>query len=86
MGVFDNLKGKVSGLVDNNSDKIASGMDKAGEFLDSKTGGAHSDKIATGKDKVREVLDGLDGQKDDFPDTPPAEPPPSVPPPPRPAV
>lgn len=65
MSMFDNLKGKASELVDNHSDKITTGMDKAGEFFDSKTGGNHTDKIAAGKDKVRGLLDGLDGQKDD---------------------
>ena len=67
MGTFDNIKAKLKGLVDNNSGQIADGMDKAGEFIDSKTGRKHSDKIETGKDKLTDVLDGLDGQKDDFP-------------------
>ena len=80
MSTFDNLKGKLGDLVDENSDKIADGMDKAGDFLDSKTGGKHADKIETGKDKLRDVLDGLDGQRDDFPET---APPPATPPPPR---
>ena len=72
VGTFDNLKGKVSDLVDQHSDKIETGMNKAGEFVDGKTGGKHSDKIETGKDKLRGALDGLDGKNDDFPDTPPA--------------
>jgi hypothetical protein len=81
MSTFDNLKGKASELVDKNSDKIAAGMDKAGELLDSKTGGAHTDKIATGKDKLKNALEGLDGKNDDFSDDPspggtPAPPPP----------
>lgn len=67
MGTFDNLETKLKGLVDKNSGQIADGMDKAGEFIDSKTGHKHSDKIETGKDKLTEVLDGLDGKKDDFP-------------------
>lgn len=71
MGTFDNLKGKVSDLVDSNSEKIADGMDKAGEFIDSRTGGKHTDKIETGKDKLRDALDGLDGKNDDFPNDPP---------------
>ncbi len=72
MGTFDSLKGKVSDLVDGNSDKIAGGLDEAGEFIDSKTGGKHTDKIETGKDKLVDALDGLDGKNDDFPETPPA--------------
>ncbi|MDQ3612111.1 MAG: antitoxin [Actinomycetota bacterium] len=85
MGTFDNLKGKVSDLVDQHSDKIEKGMDKAGEFVDSKTGGKHTEHIATGKDKLRDALDGLDGKNDDFPDTatPSATGPLTDPPPPR---
>lgn len=86
VGTFDNLKGKVSDLVDQHSDKIQTGMDKAGEFVDSKTGGKHTEHIATGKDKLRAALDSLDGQNDDFPDPPPPSvTPASDIPPPRPA-
>jgi uncharacterized protein YjbJ (UPF0337 family) len=94
VGTFDNLKGKVSDLVDQHSDKIEKGMDKAGDFVDSKTGGKHTEQISTGKDKLRDALDGLDGRNDDFPDNPPASttppsttatPPLSDNPPPRPA-
>lgn len=67
MGTFDNIKNKVSDLVDGNSDKISEGLDKAGEFVDSKTGGKHTDQIATGEEKLKDVLDGLDGKDDDFP-------------------
>ncbi|MGI8721226.1 MAG: antitoxin [Geodermatophilaceae bacterium] len=87
MGTFDNLKGKVSDLVDQHSDTIQTGMDKAGDFVDSKSGGKHTEHIATGKDKLRDALDGLDGKNaDDFPSTPPPSvTPQSDIPPPRPA-
>lgn len=85
MGTFDNIKNKVSDLVDKNSDKISEGMEKAGDFIDSKTGGKHTDKIETGKGKLKSALDGLDGKDDDFadrvPPTPPAETPPAATPP-----
>lgn len=68
MGTFDNLKAKLKGLVDKNSGQIADGMDKAGEFINARTGRKHSDKIDTGTEKLTDVLDGLDGKKDDFPD------------------
>lgn len=68
MGTFDNLKGKLSDLVDGNSEKISDGLEKAGEFIDDKTGHKHTDKIATGEEKIKDVLDGLDGKNDDFPD------------------
>lgn len=70
MGTFDNIKDKLSDLVDSSGDKISEGLDKAGEFIDSKTGGKHTDQIATGEEKLKDVLDGLDGKDDDFPKSP----------------
>lgn len=67
MGLFDKVKDAATKAVDEHGDKIASGLDKAGEAIDAKTGGAHSDKIASGLDKAKDGLDGLDGQDDDLP-------------------
>ncbi len=71
MGTFDNIKGKLSDLVDSSGDKISDGLDKAADLVDSKSSGKHADEITTGKDKLKDVLDGLDGKDDDFPKTPP---------------
>jgi hypothetical protein len=77
MGFFDKLKGQASelkdkavGTVNENSDKIHSGLNKAGEFVDKKTKGKYSDKIDTAKSKAEQGLDKLDGKKDDFPAEP----------------
>lgn len=78
MGFLDKLKGQASGLkdkavdaVDKNSDKIHSGIEKAGDFVDKKTKGKYSDKIDTAKSKAEQGLDKLDGKKnDDFGDEP----------------
>lgn len=54
MGFADNLKGivdKGKDLAAENSDKIDDVVDKAGDFIDNKTGGKYSDKI----DKVQEA-------------------------------
>lgn len=54
MGFADNLKGMVDkgkDLAAENSDKIDDVVDKAGDFIDNKTGGKYSDKI----DKVQEA-------------------------------
>jgi hypothetical protein len=64
-------KDMVAQQVDQHSDQISRGIDKAGAVIDQKTGGKYSDKIATGKQKVREGLDKVDGKRDDFPPAPP---------------
>ncbi|WP_314143229.1 antitoxin [uncultured Rhodococcus sp.] len=54
MGFADNLKGMVDkgkDLAAENSDKIDDVVEKAGDFIDNKTGGKYSDKI----DKVQEA-------------------------------
>ncbi|MBY6413102.1 antitoxin [Rhodococcus sp. BP-252] len=54
MGFADNLKGLVDKgkkAAAENSDKIESAVDKAGDFIDNKTGGKYSDKV----DKVQEA-------------------------------
>ena len=54
MGFADNLKGivdKGKDLAAENSDKIDDVVDKAGDFIDSKTGGKYADKV----DKVQEA-------------------------------
>ena len=58
MGIFDKFKGKAEDL-----------KDKAGDFVDEKTGGKYGDKIDQGVEKAKEGLDGLDGQNDDIPGT-----------------
>jgi hypothetical protein len=73
MGILDKLKGQASGLkkkatevVDDNSEKIQSGIDKTGDFVDDKTKGKYSDKIDTAKGAAEKGLDKLDGKDDDF--------------------
>ncbi len=73
MGVFDNIsdladqaKTKATELVDQHGDQVGDGLDKAGAFLDEKTGGQHSDQISQGLAKAKDGLDGLDGQDDDI--------------------
>ncbi|MBY4400878.1 antitoxin [Rhodococcus fascians] len=54
MGFADNLKGMVDkgkNLAAENADKIDDVVEKAGDFIDNKTGGKYADKI----DKVQEA-------------------------------
>jgi hypothetical protein len=75
MGILDRLKGQASGIkqkatevVDKNSDKIESGINKAGDFVDKRTKGKYTDKIDKAKGAAEKGLDKLDGKKDDFVD------------------
>ena len=45
MGLLDDLKGKAQHVIGGNEQAIKDGIEKAGEFVDSKTGGKHADKI-----------------------------------------
>ena len=73
MGILDKLKDQASGIkkkattvVDNNSEKIQSGIEKTGDFVDKKTKGKYSEKIAKAKGAAEKGLDKLDGKDDDF--------------------
>ena len=67
MSMFDNIKDKVQGLVDEHGDKAGEGLDKAGDLVDERTGGQHSAQIDGGVEHAKNALDGLDGQDDDIP-------------------
>ncbi len=71
MGFLDKFKTKATEAVDKHGDKINSGLGKAGEFVDKKTGGKHHDKIESATTKAADALDKLDGKNDDIPDNPP---------------
>ena len=45
MGLLDDLKGKAQQVIGGNEEAIKDGIEKAGDFVDSKTGGKHADKI-----------------------------------------
>ncbi|MEO6997849.1 MAG: antitoxin [Terracoccus sp.] len=66
MGVFDNMKDKLTELVDQHGDKAGDGVDKAGDLADEKTGGKYADKVDMGQQKAKDALDGLDGKDDDI--------------------
>ena len=66
MGFLDKIKGRATSAVDKHGDKIASGMDKAADALDKKTGGKHHDKIVKGRTQAKDALDKLDGKNDDI--------------------
>ncbi|MFE6287322.1 antitoxin [Streptomyces sp. NPDC057877] len=88
MGLFDNVKAKlspakdkVSGLAQQHGDKIQHGLDKAAKAVDERTKGKYSDRIHTGTGKAKHAMDRLAHKDDtgtgDGPTTPPSSPPPT---------
>ncbi|CAG6392942.1 antitoxin [Streptomyces cocklensis] len=66
MSFMDTLKDKLGLAKDKagdtarqHPDKVDSGIDKAAQTADSKTGGKHSDKIDTGADKAKDTMGNL---------------------------
>lgn len=45
MGLLDDLKGKAQQVIGGNEEAIKDGIEKAGDFVDSKTGGKHAGTI-----------------------------------------
>lgn len=85
MGIFDKAKQFVSEhaddaerLIAENKDKIKDGIEKAGDFIDEKTGGKYADKVDQAQNAAGDFVDKADGQE---PTTPPAAttPPPAPP-------
>lgn len=54
---FDELKDKAKDVLGQHGDKADQGVDRAGQFVDDKTGGQHSEHIQQGTDKAKEGLD-----------------------------
>lgn len=82
MGLIDDLKGKAQGLIHGNEQAIKDGLTKAGDFVDTKTGGkyaGHVDKIQNGASKLIDK-NGTPGQAPASEQVPPVNPVPPVPP------
>ena len=59
MGFSDNLKGLVDKgkqAAAENSDKIEDAVEKAGDFVDDKTGGKYADKVEKVQDAVKKAI------------------------------
>lgn len=69
-----NLKDKVEDLAETHGDKISAGLEKAGDFIDGKTGGKHHDKIDNAVDKAQDYIGKLgekeSGKKPENPENP----------------
>lgn len=61
MSIFDDIKGKAEGLLQGHEDQVKDGIQKAGDFIDSKTG-----------EKFKDQIDGVQQAASDFVDRPKA--------------
>ncbi|RAX46856.1 antitoxin [Arthrobacter sp. AQ5-06] len=81
MGLIDDLKGKAQGLIHGNEQAIKDGITKAGDFVDSKTGGkyaGHVDKVQEGASTLVDKNDGTPGKTPASEQVPPVNPVPPV--------
>jgi hypothetical protein len=53
---LNELKDKAKEAVGQHGDKVEDGVDRAGQFVDEKTGNKHSDQVQQGVDKAKEGL------------------------------
>lgn len=59
MGAFDSIKGlanKAKEFAAKNPDKVDRAIDKAGDIVDSKTGGKYADKVDKAQDAAKKAL------------------------------
>ncbi|WP_227984465.1 antitoxin [Nocardia spumae] len=84
MSLMDTLKGlmgKGRDVASENAEKIHGAVDKAGGFINEKTGGKYSDHIGKGTDAIKKSIPEQDGgttptpEPPQTPQTPPATPP-----------
>jgi hypothetical protein len=65
MSILDDIKAKVSGLLEGNGDKVAEGLDKVRGLADEATGGNLGEQVEGGvqqaKDGVQKAKDALSG-------------------------
>ena len=64
MSMFDNIRDKAEDAAGEHPDQVNEGIEKAGDFVDDKTGGKYSDQIDQGQEKAGDYVEGL-GDNDD---------------------
>ncbi|MCF3140122.1 antitoxin [Paenarthrobacter sp. AR 02] len=69
VGIIDDLKGKAQGLIQGNEEAIKNGIEKAGDFIDEKTGG----KFAGQVDSVQNAASDFVAKNDGEPQAPVAD-------------
>ena len=57
MGLLDDLKGKAQQVIGGNEQAIKDGIEKAGDLVDSKTGGKYADKVDAAQKGASDFVD-----------------------------
>ncbi|MGO2051800.1 antitoxin [Glutamicibacter sp. 287] len=61
MAGFDDLRGKAEEFAKQNPDQVSEGIEKAGDFVDDKTGGKFADQVDGVQQGAGDFLGGLGG-------------------------
>jgi hypothetical protein len=67
VGLIDDLKGKAQHLIGGNEQAIKDGIEKAGDFVDSKTGGKYADKVDSVQRGASGYVDNANGRPETAP-------------------
>lgn len=59
MSIFDDIKGKAGELINGHEDQVKDGIEKAGDFVDSKTGDKFKDQVDGVQNAASDFVDGL---------------------------
>ncbi len=62
MGLIDDLKGKAQGLIQGNEEAIHNGIEKAGDFIDQKTGGKFAGQVDSVQNAASDFVASNDGE------------------------
>ena len=62
LGDLGKLKDKAEEIAEDHGDKIADGLERAGDLVDEKTDGKHSEQIDTAVDKAQDLVARLAAQ------------------------
>jgi hypothetical protein len=69
VGLIDDLKGKAQGLIQGNEEAIKNGIEKAGDFVDQKTGGKFAGQVDAVQNAASNFVAKNDGEADPAPST-----------------
>lgn len=58
MSIFDDIKGKAEELIGEHRDQVKDGIEKAGDFVDSKTGDKFTDRVDGVQKAASDFVDG----------------------------
>ncbi|MBO1269337.1 antitoxin [Arthrobacter cavernae] len=67
VGLFDDLKGKAQELIEGNEEAIKDGIERAGDFVDEKTGGKFADQVDAVQDAASDFVAKIDGDAEQAP-------------------